>query len=430
MNMAQSHNGSGGRLRALPRNVWILTVTSFLNDISSEMVFNLLPLFLANVLGVRTGTIGLIEGIALSSASLLKIVSGWFSDWSGRRKPLTVAGYGVSSLVKPLLGLARSWPAVLALRFGDRLGKGIRTAARDALLADSIDESRRGLAFGVQRAGDTGGALLGLVITLAIVWATQAGSPALRANTFQRVALFSMIPGVLAVLVVAVGVHDVPLAKTTAVASLSLRGFDRRFRRFLLVLIFFTLGNSADAFLILLAQQRGLSVIGVLGLLISFNLVYALLAGPMGALSDRLGRRRLIIAAWLVYSLLYVGFALAQTTWQMWLLFSLYGVYYGTVEGATKAFVADIVAPAQRGTAYGLYNAAVGIAVFPASLIAGLLWQGVGSWSGFGPSAPFLFGAGMAFLAAILFMNWVLPSSRFEQAFKKGENRGQRIDES
>jgi MFS family permease len=410
--MAPTASAETGRLRSLPRNVWVATLTSFLNDISSEMTFNLLPLFLANVLGVRTGTIGLIEGVAQSSASLLKIFSGWLSDRSGKRKWLAVSGYAASTLAKPFLALATSWTAVLGIRFADRLGKGIRTAPRDALVADSIDEGRRGLAFGVQRAGDTAGALLGLVIALVVVWATQAGSLALEAITFQRVVLFSIIPAVLTVLVIALGMRDIPLAKPPAQVDLSLRGFDRRFRRFLLVLVLFTLGNSADAFLILRAQERGLSVTGVIGMLISFNLVYTLLAGPMGALSDLLGRRRLIIAGWLIYSLLYLGFALAENAWLIWTLYTLYGVYYGMVEGVAKAFVADIVLPAQRGTAYGLYNAAVGIAVFPASLIAGLLWQGIGTWPGFGPQAPFLFGAGLALLATVLFLVWVPTSSR------------------
>jgi|YNPNPStandDraft_1061719.scaffolds.fasta_scaffold31093_2 MFS family permease len=394
-------------LRTLPRNVWVLAAASFLTDISTEMIVNLLPLFLANVLGVRTGLIGLIEGIAETTASLLKVFSGWFSDLLGRRKWLTVLGYGVSTISKPFLYFAASWGWVLGVRFADRLGKGIRTGPRDALVADSTDEHHRGLAFGLHRAGDTAGAMVGLLVALAVVWAAQAGSMTLERSTFQRIVLISIIPAVLAVLTLAVGVRDVPAREKREAPRLTLRGFDARFRRFLVVVVLFTLGNSADAFLILRAQERGLSVPGVLGMLATFNLIYALVSGPAGALSDRVGRRRLIIGGWLVYGLLYLGFAAVNAGWQVWMLYALYGIYYGAAEGTARAFVADIVPSEKRGTAYGVYNAAIGIAALPASLIAGLLWQGAGAWQGFGASAPFLFGAALALLAVTLFVVWI-----------------------
>lgn len=393
--------------RQLPRNVWIVTLTSFFTDISSEMVINLLPLFLANVLGVRTSLIGLIEGLAESTASLLKIFSGWFSDKLGQRKSLAVVGYAISTVMKPLLYFVTSWWGVLAVRFGDRVGKGVRTAPRDALLADSIDPEHRGLAYGLHRGGDTAGAMIGLLIALVVVWAAQAGAVTLTRDTFQQVVLVSIVPAVLAVIVLAFGVRETAVSQQRDLPTLSWRGFDRRFRRFLFVLVLFTLGNSADAFLILRAQERGLSVLGILGMLATFNLVYAALSGPLGALSDRVGRIRLISGGWLVYGLLYLGFALARTAVVIWTLYALYGVYYAAVEGTAKAFVADIVAPEHRGTAFGLYNAAVGMAVLPASLIAGVLWQGMGSWDGFGPAAPFLFGAALAGTAVLLFTTWV-----------------------
>jgi MFS family permease len=398
-------------LKALPRNVWVMTTTSFLTDISSEMIINLLPLFLANVLNVRTGLIGLIEGIAETTASLLKVFSGWFSDLLGRRKWLTVLGYGISTVAKPFLYFAASWEWVLGVRFADRLGKGVRTGPRDALVADSTDEHHRGLAFGLHRAGDTAGAMIGLLTALVIVWAAQAGSMTLERSTFQRIVLISIIPAVLAVLTLAIGAKDVPVKQKREAPRLTLRGFDVRFRRFLVIVVLFTLGNSADAFLILRAQERGLSVAGVLGMLATFNLIYALVSGPAGALSDRVGRRRLIIGGWLVYGLLYLGFALVNTGWQVWTLYALYGIYYGAAEGTARAFVADIVPQERRGTAYGVYNAAIGIAALPASLIAGLLWQGAGSWQGFGASAPFLFGSGLALLAVTLFVIW-MPAPR------------------
>jgi len=395
-------------LRALPRNVWILSATSFLTDVSSEMILNLLPLFLANVLGAGTAVIGLIEGLAETTASVLKVFSGWLSDRLGQRKWLTVAGYGLSTLAKPFLYFATSWSGVLGVRFADRVGKGIRTAPRDALIADSIDERQRGLSFGLHRAMDTAGAFSGLLIATAVIWAIQAGGGTLQRTTFQTVVLLSIVPAALAVVVLALGARDIPRREEAArPPSLTLRGFDARFRGFLLIVILFTLGNSSDAFLILRAQERGLSVLGVMGALLALNLVYALVSSPAGVLSDRIGRRRVLVGGWLIYGLVYLGFALAGAGWQVWLLYALYGVYYGMSEGVARALVADIVRPEQHGTAYGVFNAAVGVTAFPASLIAGLLWQGLGPWSGLGPAAPFLFGAGLALLAALLMIMWL-----------------------
>ena len=395
-------------LKALPRNVWAVTLTSFLTDISSEMIFNLLPLFLANVLGVRTNVIGLIEGLAETVASLLKLFSGWFSDRIGQRKSLAVAGYGLSAVVKPLLYFASSWGGVLAVRFVDRVGKGVRTAPRDAMVADSVSPQQRGLAFGLHRAGDTAGALVGMLIAIVVVWLMQADALTLERSTFQRLILLSMIPGFLAVVGLVWLARDVPVTEQRGRIRFSWRGLPPMFRRYVLVVVLFTLGNSADAFLVLRAQERGLSVLGVLGMLATFNLVYAVISGPAGALSDRIGRRKLLVGGWLVYALLYLGFGLAAAAWQVWLLYALYGIYYGTVEGTAKAFVADLVGPEQRGTAYGVYNAAVGFSALPASLIAGVLWQGVGSWGGFGAAAPFLFGATLALIAVALLF-YLLP---------------------
>jgi MFS family permease len=390
----------------LPRNVWLLTLTSFLTDISSEMLINLLPLFLANVLGVRTPVIGLIEGVAETTASLVKLYSGSLSDRLGRRKRLAVLGYGFSALAKPFLFFAASWMWVLVVRFADRVGKGIRTAPRDALLAGSAPPARRGAAFGLHRAGDTAGAFVGLATAALIIWATQKNAVSLSLQSFQWVVLASIFPALLGVLVLALGVEEVatpPDKRATSTFRLRWQTLDVRFRAFLGVMVLFTLGNSADAFIILRGQERGLSVLGVMGMLLTFTAVYSLLAGPLGSLSDRVGRPRLLLAGWLMYSAIYLGFAAAQTGWQMWLLFGLYGVYYATAEGTARALVADLVSPEQRGTAYGLYYGAVGLAVLPASVLAGLLWQGLGAWPGFGPAAPFLFGAGLAVLAAALF---------------------------
>ena len=394
--------------RALPRNVWAVSLTSFFMDISSEMVINILPLFLSNVLGVGMNVIGLIEGIAEATASLLKVFSGWLSDRLRARKWLAVAGYSISTLAKPFFYFANTWTAVLAVRWADRVGKGVRTAPRDALVADSIDDRHRGLAFGFHRAADTGGATLGLLIALGLVWFAQSGEAILTHPTFRTVTLVSLIPAFLAVLSLAIGARDVRVKGMRERPRISMRGLGRRFAVLMVIVGIFDLGNSSDAFLILRAQERGLSVIGVLGMLVSFNFVYTMVSAPAGSLSDRVGRRRVIVGGWLVYAAIYLGFALAGKGWHVWVLYAIYGVYYGLAYGTTKAMVADVVPEELRGTAYGTYNAVLGILDFPASLIAGILWEGLGAWQGLGPSAPFFFGAALALAAAVL-MALVMP---------------------
>ncbi len=393
--------------RSLPRNVWVLTAGSFLTDISSEMIVYLIPLFLANVLGVRTSVIGLIEGVAETTASIVKLYSGALSDKLGKRKFLVVTGYSLSTFAKPFLYFANTWGWVLAVRFVDRVGKGIRTAPRDALVAGSIDEKQRGLAFGIHRAGDTAGAFVGLAAAAVIVWMNQGTAPELSRATFQTAVLVSFIPALLAVLVLAIGVREIPGQGTGKAPVLSLKGFDTRFKHFLFIIVLFTLGNSSDAFIILRGQERGLDVFQVMAMVLSFNFVYMVLAGPLGSLSDKIGRRKLIIGGWIAYGLVYLGLALSQSGGQVWALFTLYGVYYAATEGSAKALIADLVPNEKRGTAYGLYNAAIGLAALPASLIAGLLWQGLGQWTGFGASAPFYFGAAMALVSGFLFWKWV-----------------------
>lgn len=399
------------RLHRLPTNVWVLSAASFLTDVSSEMLNNLLPLFLYNVLGVGTAIIGLIDGIAETTASLVKIYSGVFSDRIGKRKPLTISGYLLSTLAKPFLYLATSWGWVLGVRFVDRIGKGIRTAPRDALLAGSVSTEQRGFAFGLHRASDTAGAFTGLGIAACLIWINQAGKTQLTQATFQWVVLASILPAALAVLILVIGARDVEATKTANSIVPTFRytwnNLDRRVKAFFLVIVLFTLGNSSDAFIILRSQERGLSVLQILGMLLTFNAIYTLLSSPAGALSDRIGRKGLILAGWTIYGLVYLCLALAKTGFQVWLFFSLYGIYYALTEGTARAYIADLVSQDQRGGAYGLFHAAIGLASLPASLIAGILWQGIGTWTGFGPSAPFVFGAGMAILSVGLLVSWV-----------------------
>lgn len=389
-------------LARLPRNVWALSLTSLLTDISSEMVLSLLPLLLVSVLGVRTGVVGLIEGVAEASASLLKLGSGWLSDRLMRRKPLVVTGYGLSALAKPFLLVAGSWAAVLAVRFADRVGKGLRSAPKDALLADSARSEQRGLAFGLHRAADTIGAVLGLTVALGVVL-LGGQTQALTEATFRRVVLVSILPAILALIVVVLGTREV-LAPGSATSTdrHPWRSIGTPFLLYLGTIALFTLGNSSDAFLILRASSVGLTVPGVLVMLIAFNLVYALISTPAGALSDRVGRKRVLLAGWILYCVVYLGFAMMQAPIQAIGLMCLYGVYYGLVEGVSRALVADLVPADRRGTAYGMYAATVGLMLLPASLIAGVLWQGLGAWGGLGPSAPFVFGAALAGLALFL----------------------------
>jgi len=397
---------SSSKIRELPRNVWAVSLTSFFMDISSEMVINILPLFMFNVLGIRTNLIGIIEGVAEATASILKVFSGWLSDKLKGRKWIAVAGYAISAVSKPFFYIANSWGMVAGIRWADRVGKGVRTAPRDALVADSIQPEQRGMAFGFHRAADTGGAVIGLLIAALAVWLAQSTSIELGENTFRTVVLISLVPAVLAVLSLAIGSRDIRKRQDASAPKITFKGLGKPFLIFLLIVGLFDLGNSSDAFLVLRAQERGLSVLGILVMLGVFNLVYALVSTPAGALSDRIGRRKLIIGGWVVYGLIYLGFALAGRPWHIWVLYIVYGLYYGLAFGTAKAMVADLVAPELRGTAYGTYNAVLGIIDFPASLIAGLLWQGAGSWEGFGPSAPFLFGSILAFLAAILMFFW------------------------
>ena len=413
--MTDSKKSIGKQIKELPRNVWAVSLTSFFMDISSEMVINILPLFLSNVLGVKTNIIGLIEGVAEATASILKLFSGWFSDKIGGRKWPAVLGYGISAISKPFFYFANTWGAIAGARWADRVGKGIRTSPRDALVADSIEKEQRGIAFGFHRAADTAGAMLGLIIALLVTWLAQRSTVTLSASTFRTIVLISIIPAILAVIALAVGTKETFKEGESVMPRFAFKSLGKPFMFFMVIIAVFDLGNSSDAFLVLRAQERGLNVLGILGMLITFNLIYTLISTPAGSLSDRIGRRKIIIGGWLVYALIYLGFALAKNAAQIWILYAIYGLYYGLAYGTAKAWVADLVPERLRGTAYGTYNGVLGLLDFPASLIAGILWQGAGSWNGFGPSAPFFFGAGMAFIAAVMMFFW-RPTTKATEA--------------
>ncbi len=383
--------------KAIPlnRTVKALGVVSLLNDFSSEVTVRTLPLFLSNILGVRIGIIGIIEGIAESTATLLQLVSGYLSDRIGRRKALTLCGYGLSNFAKPLLYFGTAgWGVVLAIRFLDRVGKGIRTAPRDALIADVTPPEQRGKAFGFRKAMDKTGAVMGLMIGALVLYLSQQDSLTLTLETYLWLVLLAVLPGLAAVVVLAGWVEEG--SKTAAAARSKFRWseVDGRFWGFIGVLALFTLGNSSDAFLMLRAQTLGLSTVEIFLVVAGFNLVISLSSTKGGALSDVLGRRGLIVAGWIIYAVIYLGFAFASAWWHAWILYAGYGLYYGAFQGAASALVADLVPEDLRGTAYGIFNAALGIAAFPASLLAGLLWD----W--YGPAAPFLAGGALALMAA------------------------------
>jgi MFS family permease len=378
--------------RALGRNVLALSLVSLLTDASSEMIYPLLPTFLATVLGAGAMSVGLIEGCAQMTAALLNVASGRWSDRVTSRRPMVLAGYAIASVLRPFTGLAQSAAQVLAIRVGDRVGKGIRSSPRDALIADSVAPEVRGRAFGFHRAADHAGAVIGPLIAFVLLQQFSF--------TIRQVFLLSAIPAALAVLVIIVAVRDVPRpiasgsgSDTRAKASGPLGS---RFPGYLGVLVLFTLGNSTDAFLLLRAQEGGVAPHHLPLLWAFLHVVKSVTSTPGGTLSDRVGRRPLIIAGWAVYALVYLGFARATSVTQVWLLMGAYGVYYGLTEGVEKALVADLVPASARGRAFGWFNLAIGIAALPASLVFGWIWEAHGS------AVAFSFGAGCAAVAAVL----------------------------
>lgn len=371
-------------------NVLVAGLVSLLTDISSEMIYPVLPLFLTQVLGAPVAAIGLIEGIAESTASLLKTGSGWLSDRLQRRKPLMLLGYGFSNLIKPLLALTTSWPQVLGLRFLDRAGKGVRSGPRDALIADSSDENTRGRAFGLHRAMDTAGAAAGPLLAFAVL----AAFP----NRYRLVFWVSAVPGILSVLILAVFLRE-RIAKThEARPQVRFRHLGRRYGLFLVVAAVFSIGNSSDAFLILRARSLGLSNALIPLAYFAFNIAYSLMSTPCGVLSDRMSRKWVIALGYAVFAFTYLGLALARGSAAVWVLFVVYGLYYALTEGVCRAFVADITPAHLRGSAMGTFAATTGLALLPASLMGGFLWQSVG------PEATFFYGAGTAALAAVMIL--------------------------
>jgi MFS family permease len=393
----ESHNAHGKRLFGLSRNVFMAGLVSFFMDVSSEMIYPLVPLFLSSMLGVNKSMIGLIEGSAESTASLIKVFSGWISDRLGKRKGLMLAGYAVSTLSRPLVATAGSWPQVFASRLVDRFGKGVRTAPRDAIIAESTEQSSLGRAFSFHRSMDTMGAVAGPGIAFIGLQMYH--------SSYRQLFWLSMVPGLLALLIIALFITESKKAVPSSPSQslrLSLSGFSGRTRFFFLIVTLFALGNSSDAFLILRAGQLGVPITMIPVVYLLFNLIYSVTAIPAGIAADRYGRKRLIFAGFLLFAGLYSGFALAKSPMAIWVLFGFYGVFMGLTEGIQKAFLATLVPESLKGTAYGIYAGAIGIAALPSSFVAGLLWDKVS------PAATFWFGAVMAAISAMLFLMLII----------------------
>lgn len=378
-----------------PQNVFILSFVSFLNDIGGQTIKYAIPLFLTNALGVKTSIVGLIEGIGEATPTLLQPVSGILSDRFRKRKPLVLTGQILRSLIM-LLFFASSWWLVLIVRLLDRTGKGIQVAPRDALLSESSDVTNQGKSFGLSRALDNAGAVIGLIFAGVITLAAGKGILTLDKSVFQPIVLLAVIPALISIILIWFLVSDVETRREKTSVKFK-NNIGKKFYKFLFIMFLFTLGNSSDAFLILKAQNVGMNIASIFFILALFSLTASLINIPAGILSDKIGRKKSIITGWLLYVFVYFGFANTASSLSVIVLFLLYGVYYGLTEGVAKAYVADIVPPEKKGTAFGLYNLAIGGTLFPASLIAGFLWQT------FTPAATFYFGGILAIVAIVGF---------------------------
>jgi MFS family permease len=377
----------------LPRNVIVLGIVSLLTDMSSDMIAPLLPLFLTSTLGAGPAALGIIEGIAEATASFLKLLSGAWADRVSRKKPLVVWGYALAAVARPLTRFATSWAHVLLVRFADRVGKGIRTSPRDALIASSVGEGSRGRAYGWHRAMDNLGAVLGPAAAFVLLSAWGL--------SYRAIFLLAAVPGIAAVLALYLFVRETDAA-TTAGKGLRLRDgtLPPAFRRYLVALGVFTLGNASDSFLILRAADAGVPAAYIPLLWGAFHVVKSSLSTFGGILSDRFGRRTMILAGWAVYAVTYAAWGLTDGVYWMVGLFLVYGLYHSACEGAERALVADLVPAERRGTAFGWFHLVTGICTLPASVIFGFLWKGFGAPAAFGVSAC------LALLAAaILFLS-------------------------
>src|SRR3989344_1880959 len=385
--------------KPISRNVVIMGLVSLFNDIASEMIYPIVPLFLNVVLGAPATIIGVIEGIAESMASILKVISGWFSDKIRRRKLFVTAGYSLSTISKLLIGLAQTWGFVLFARVIDRIGKGTRTSARDALILESVDPAYRGRAFGLHRSMDSLGAVFGPLLALLLIH--------LYSSNYRMIFYIAFIPSLVGVILLVLFVKEkrksaeelgIAKPKDEKPFRFNWKEMDPRFKMFLLVSMLFALGNSSDAFLILRAKDLGLAVTLTVMAYVTFNITYFLFSYPAGWLSDKIGARKVMMIGFWLFALVYLFFGLTGSSFWVWFLFPIYGIYIALTDGISKAYISELVPKEKSATAIGAYLTATGLIMFVASTLSGFLWKYVS------PSAPLFLGAATATIPAILFM--------------------------
>ena len=369
------------------KNIFFTGLTSFLTDTSAKMVYSVMPMFLLSI-GASKTSLSLIEGIAESTAALIKSLSGFWSDKIGKNKPFMLIGYGLSALIMPLYAFVVSPLQVLYLRFVERVGKGIRTAPRDSLVAGSVTNGETGKSFGVQKAMDNMGAIVGPLLAFVLL--------IFYPENYQLIFLFAAIPGFLGILVIIFGIKEAKIRDRQLLKTFRFKDFSKKFYLFLGIIFIFTLGNSTDALLLVKANEVGVKVAFIPLVYLISSVVSVLLAIPMGRLSDKIGKEKLLIGGFLIYALVYFGFGITKNLNVIILLFATYGLYSSMTDGIQKAYVSDIIDKNRKGTGFGIYNALLGITLLPASLIAGILYDHVNS------SVPFYFGACTAVLSAIL----------------------------
>ena len=394
-------------------NIIFLGLVSFFTDLSTEMVYPLIPLYLTTTFGATPALIGVIEGIAESVSSLLKVFSGYLTDRFQKKKAIAFAGYVPGVLYKVALLFAGSWVGILGARVLDRMGKGIRTAPRDVLVSESADQNNMGKAFGIHKALDMSGAALGILITYFIL--RGAGGD----FNYKGMFALSMIPAIvgLSMFFFIKEKRELRSAKSREPFWKNIRKIDSQLRLYLLVAFLFTLGNSSNAFIILKANDVGFNAINVILLYFIYNMTASALSIHFGKLSDRIGRKRLLVPGYLAFSLCYLGFAFASSKWMMVVVFVMYGAYTAMIAGVERAFVAETSPPGLKGTMLGLHATVTGVALLPASIIAGFLWDA------FGAAAPFAFGAGVSLVAALILILFMKPTPA-KAALGGGENMG------
>lgn len=387
----------GSKIFGFERNILFTGLTSFLTDTSVKMIYSVMPMFLMSI-GASKASLGLIEGVAESTASLIKALSGFWSDRIGKNKPFMLAGYALSAIILPFYALVISPMQVLLLRFAERFGKGIRTAPRDSLIAGSVTNNETGKGFGLQKAMDNSGAIAGPLIAFAIL--------SLFPDNYRLIFLIAGLPALAGVFVIIFGIKEAKKNKTELIRKFRFGDFSKRYWFFLVIIFIFTLGNSTDALLLVKANEAGIKVAFIPLVYLITNVVSVIAAIPAGMLSDRIGKEKLLIAGFLIYAVVYFLFGTDVGEGTLFILFALYGLYSAATDGIQKAFVADVADANKKGTALGIYNAMLGITLLPASLIAGFLYDRVNS------SVPFMFGSAMALLAAILMIVYMMTGNR------------------